>query len=156
MTNDSIVADTILNLAGEYLAARCNEKFENWPAEIAYFEEKILNPESESDSLFAIMDLAHTYLLMENSQTKSSHSGELSKFKPVSMKQYLPYRDTLLSLLPGAKGSLGKRFSFLPQGKLLQNIPNPALNFTNVFYRLEDKSSALIEISDIYNHAQVS
>jgi len=58
LTNDSIVADSTLLLTGEYLANRCNEKIENWPDEITWYENKIMNPGSEADSIFAILDLS--------------------------------------------------------------------------------------------------
>lgn len=150
MTNDSILADSILQKTAEYLAVRCNEKFENWSDEIAYFENIIINPDSEADSLFAIMDLAHTYLLMENSPAKSSYVGSMPGYRPASLNTYLPSRDTLILKFPGnEKGSLQYRLSKLQEGQLLQCIPNPADEQTTVFYKLTVNSEIQLVLADL-------
>ncbi|MCK9424248.1 MAG: T9SS type A sorting domain-containing protein [Bacteroidales bacterium] len=152
LTKDSIVADSTLSLSGEYLANRCNEKIENWPDEIAWFENKIMNPESEADSIFAILDLSHVYLLMENSPTKAAYIGALQQYKPKSLRQFIPYRDSLISLLPGDSKykQLLKRISNLNDGELLQNNPNPVVENTDIFYKVNSSGDILITITDIF------
>jgi hypothetical protein len=152
LTKDSIVADSTLSLSGEYLANRCNEKIENWPDEIAWFENKIMNPGSEADSIFAILDLSHVYQLMENSTTKAAYIGALQQYKPKSLRQFIPYRDSLISLLPrdSKYKQLLKRISNLNDGELLQNNPNPVVESTDIFYKVSSSGDILITITDIF------
>jgi len=153
ISNDSILADSNLFRSGEYLANRCNEKIDNWPDEIAWFENKIINPESEADSIFAILDLSHVYQLMENSTTKSAYIGALPKYKPKSPKQFIPYRDTLVSLLPGDQKhkQLLNRINGLNEGELLQNIPNPVVESTDIYYKINSSEAEIvISVTNIF------
>ena len=154
LLNDSIIGDSILTRLGEYLANRCNEKFENWPPEIAWFEDRIINPESESDSVFAILDLSSLYLLMENSQTKAAYIGTLPQYKPTSLKQFITDRDTLVSMLPGNQThkQLLNRICRLTDGELLQNVPNPVIGSTDIYYRTNSPGDIIITITDIFDH----
>lgn len=152
LTNDSITSDSSLAITGEYLANRCNEKIENWPDEIAWFENKILNPESETDSIFAILDLSHVYLLMNDSSLKASQIiGSLPQYKPKSLVHFKLYSDTLNSMLPADKNykRLMTKVNNLSQGELLQNIPNPVIGNTDIYYKLNLNGSIQIVISDM-------
>ncbi len=157
LTGDSILADSNLTRIGSYLAVRCNEQVENWPEEIAWLEDKILNPDSEADSIYAILDLAHVYLLMENNPVKSGYTGALPQFKRTSWKQYLPYHDSLVALLPGkpADKTLLSRLQNLKAGELLQNIPNPVINSTDIYYKLNAPGDVMLEITDVFNHTLI-
>jgi len=158
LTGDSILADSNLTRIGSYLAIRCNEQVENWPDEIAWLENKILNPGSDADSIYAILDLAHVYLLMENNPVKSGYTGALPQYKRVSWKQYLPYHDSLVALLPGkpADKTLVSRLQSLKGGELLQNIPNPVVHSTDIYYKLNVPGDVVLSITDMFNHTLIS
>ncbi len=150
-TNDSIQANTILQKLAISLSNDCDVKLENWPDAINHFESIINDPENLEDSIFAIIDLGYVYYLMENSGYKSAHSGQLTQYKPKSKEQFFDHRDYLLSLLPGdnmsapMKGNIAE----LKEGELLQNIPNPFIGSTQIWYKLDNESTVQL---NIYNY----
>lgn len=153
LTNDSIIADSVLSPIAKYFAKRCDEMIANWDDEIAWCEDRIVNPESATDSIFAILDLAYVYSLMENSPTKSTHTGTLTGFGLKPLKSYLPFRDSLISLLPVTQKTtrLLKKVLSLSAGELLQNVPNPAHTSTQLYYRLAYPGPVIITIYDMFN-----
>jgi len=143
LTTDSILANTSLLRVSDYFANRCNEKIGNWPAEINWFEAKIMNPELEADSIFAILDLGYVYFLMENEGKSSTYTGSLSQYKPKSLELFLPYRDSLLSLLPGnskPKQSL-KPDSNVDGGKFMLCYPNPFTTSIEINFKLTSSNN---------------
>lgn len=150
-TNDSIMTDTFLVKLGDFLANKCNIKIENWPDAIGWYESKILNPESAEDSIFAIIDLGYVYFLMENEGLKTTYEGALKQYKPESKEKYFKYRDYLLSLLPGETISeqFNKDLTNLTYGSLLQNVPNPFTESTQIWYKLDRSANVTISINDL-------
>lgn len=150
-TNDSIVADTLLTKLGDYLANQCDVKLENWPQAISWFENKIANPLCLEDSVFAIIDLGYVYFLMENQGLKAAYVGNMAQFKPETKEKYFEHRDYLLSLLPGEiiSDKLRNDLSNLSYGSLLQNVPNPFIGSTQIWYKLEKQANVIISITDL-------
>ena len=150
LTNDSIQADSTLAKLGDFLANSCNVQLENYPDAISWYENKIENPEIPSDSIFAIIDLGHLYLMMDTTGQSPTYAGRLTQFKPTSMERYSKYRDSLIALLPMVRSTdpLNKQLAKLQAGKLLQNIPNPFSSSTDIYYRLLNVTSAEIRIYD--------
>ncbi len=150
-TNDSIVADTLLTELGEYLANQCDVKLEYWPQAISWFENKIANPSCLEDSIFAIIDLGYVYFLMQNQGLKSAYVGNLPQFKPETMEKYFEHRDYLLSLLPGdpMNAKLRSELINLRDGSLMQNVPNPFISSTQLWYKIEKRVDVIISISDM-------
>lgn len=150
LTNDSInIASNLIELA-DNLANKCNEKLGNYQDCINWYENKILTSQSEDDSIFAAIDLGYLYLLMQNSGLKSTQTGQLKAFIPENQSKFEENRDYLLSLLPGKSidnpGIMP--IKNLPFGKLLQNNPNPFIDNTEVWYKLEKEANVTINISD--------
>ncbi len=150
-TNDSILADTILTALGNFLANSCDVRLENWSAAISFQENRILNPVSFQDSIFGIIDLGYTYLMMENRGSKFYYVGKLPGYKPNSLLEYQVKSDQLLKLLPEEDGdnSLKKNLDNLDNDKLLYNVPNPFSGVTTIYYKLSQPSNVVIKIFDI-------
>ncbi|MCK9401003.1 MAG: T9SS type A sorting domain-containing protein [Bacteroidales bacterium] len=150
-TNDSIAADTVLVKLGDILANKCDVKLENWPLAISWYENKITNPSCLEDSVFAIIDLGYVYFLMENQGLKSTYTGNLKQFKPESKEKYFEHRDYLLSLLPGETMSekLHQNLTNIAYGSLLQNVPNPFSENTQIWYKIEKQVHVTISITDL-------
>jgi len=140
----------------DFLANFCDIRIENYPIAIAWFEDVIQNPETMEDSIFAIIDLGYTYFLMENGQ-KSSYVGNMPQYKPVTVEQFEENRDYLLSLLPGDKLSEAMKESInaLKTGELLQNVPNPFNNSTQIWYKLDEEAVVAVNVFD-YTGKRVS
>lgn len=148
LTNDNIQKDTSLFLLSGFLYNKCNLKIANWESSINWFENIIQNPESIEDSIFAIIDLGYAYLLMENGGYKSSYIGQMTEHKPRSRNDFIEKRDYLLSLIPGDQmsDSHGMGISNLEAGELLQNVPNPFMSETEIWFKLKIDSKVMLKI----------
>ena len=149
-TNDSIIADTMIMHLGDKLANKCEVELENWMVAINWYEDMITNPLSFQDSIFAIIDLGYVYMLMDN-QEKSSYAGRLKEFIPETKEIYFEHKNYLLSLLPGERHK--EKFPEVSyksdQGRLLQNVPNPFSETTQIGYTLEHEALVSIIITDL-------
>jgi hypothetical protein len=103
LTNDSIVADTALANLGDFLANSCNVQMQDYPDAVAWYENKIQNSTDPTDSVFAIIDLGHLYLMMDTTGNRPGFIGLLPQYKPKTKAKYVTYRDSLINLLPFPK-----------------------------------------------------
>jgi len=140
------------------LANKCDEKLENYPDAIEWYESVIENPETLEDSIFAIIDLEHLYWQMgiDTNLRSAPYIGRLSQFKPKSFKAFKDHKDELLLLLNGGQSNKSGNQEteyfvdeITKNGELLQNIPNPFNGITKISYRLQIKSSVQL---NIYNY----
>lgn len=149
-TNDSIQADTTLTKLSVFLANKCEIEMENWQTAIDHFEDIIDNPESTEDSIFAIIDLGNTYLLMGDSTERGTVRGRMLQYIPKSREKFAARRNYLLSLLPVTKDRKkpGNMFETLQAGELLQNAPNPFASTTTVVYKLTEQGAVVLRVFD--------
>lgn len=145
-TNSAIQNDSVLAELSYFLANKCDVKMENWQPAISHYEDIINNPQTTEDSIFAIIDLGHTYYLMANSgNNRSMVKGILIEHIPDSKERFFAKRDYLLSLLP-----INRNKEYLYQesegNKLLNNVPNPTNNRTTIYYQLTTESIGNIQI----------
>lgn len=132
--NDSIQAYPRLKKQAKFLSNRCRLEIEDWQTAIDHYEDILDNPETPADSIFAIIDLGYTYLLMEASGNKAYYFGKMTEYVPISKDHYRETSNYLLSLLPFRKSdieSVDPIFNSV-QGALYQNIPNPFKNTTHI------------------------
>ena len=77
-------------------------------------ENKVAQPDSYEDSLFAIIDLSHAMLLMENSTNKSSTTTlKFPNYQVKSHEEHIVFRDHYLGLL-GLKATLPRAEASAP------------------------------------------
>lgn len=147
-SNSSIQSDSILAATGTHLSTKCDIKLENWSSAIEYYESIILYPESLEDSIFAIINLGYVYFVMENSGYKSACTGALVQYKPDSKEQFFGNRNSLLSLLPREQsdGTSKEGISVYLEVELLQNVPNPFTECTQILYNLSQESIVQLNI----------
>lgn len=134
----------------DFLITFCEIKQENWETAITWFEDVILDPETMEDSIFSIIDLGYTYLLMEEGGYKSAYTGAMLEHIPSSHEAYDEKREYLLSLIPGKQMSeeMQKDIQNLENGELLHNVPNPFSSSTQIWYKLDVESEVMIHIFD--------
>ncbi len=93
----SINNESLLGLA-DNLANKCNEKLENWQQAIDWYEEKIANPATLEDSVFAVIDLGYLYHKINNNiRGKSQHNSV--KESSMINNNFESTRDSLLLFL---------------------------------------------------------
>jgi hypothetical protein len=138
------------------LANKCDENLGNYPEAIDWYENKIENPETLEDSVFAIIDLEHLYLLMGNDTNlrSSSYIGKLCQYKPVSLKAFKNHRDELISLLHGQdhNQSVNPENLFItidPKNNCINIAPNPFTDRTRIYYDVDSETNIKI---NIYNN----
>ncbi len=152
LTDNVILNNPNLKKLSEKIANQCDIASENWEDAIGWLETEIESPESIEDSIYSIIDLGNTYLLMQNSGNKSSYYvGKYPEFKPKSKIAHFKTTEELLLLLPRDNSSQGQiqNLSSLDSGELLQNFPNPFKGSTQVWYKLENES--IVQLS-VYNY----
>ncbi len=140
--NTNIQQDVDLKKLAEKLTIECEVALKNYPTAIAYYENVIANPETNTnDSIFAVIDLGRTYEIMEADNDKSNYVGKMPELKPVSHKAYIENREKLLASIPrvNSQGNVPSNQNTIKnEGELLQNVPNPTKGITTIGYQLEN------------------
>ncbi|MFH1297868.1 MAG: T9SS type A sorting domain-containing protein [Bacteroidota bacterium] len=124
---------------------------------ILWYENDILNPASLDDSIYSIIDLEDTYLLMaadSNSDAGySNYIGTLVQYKPKTVIEFREIKEELINLL--FKEILEDDTKPLDQVlneqgyTLSQNHPNPFKTETILNYSIPEKCSVRISVSTI-------
>jgi tetratricopeptide (TPR) repeat protein len=144
--------DTALFNVADFLATRCNVVDKNWQPAIDWYENRIVNPPSYQDSVFAVIDLGDIHLMMAGdtlgTKGKPSCYYTLAHIKPNSKAEYEENKSELLATLPKIEKphtspSIPQTFK---KGVLSQNIPNPANGSTMVVYDILEEGTVEIRL----------
>jgi len=141
-------ADSALFDVADFLATRCNVVIQNWQPAIDWYEDRIENPPSYQDSVFAVIDLGDIHLKMENDSLKACRIFRFPNIKPKSRQQYEENKSALLATLP-KKDQPRPQHPLAGTGKkgvLSQNIPNPAKESTTIVYDVIEEGSVHLRI----------
>jgi tetratricopeptide (TPR) repeat protein len=150
-------ADSTLFDIAQFLSTRCNIIEKNWQPAITWYENRIQNPPTYQDSIFAVIDLGDIYLQMEADsanmelKAKSFIFSRFPNIKPKSRVEFEKNKSALLATLPQKK-SVQKEQPLAngnPKGSLQQNIPNPANQTTTIIYELYAEGNIEIQIYNI-------
>lgn len=149
-SNQVILANNDLKNTAYKLAVDCEVREESYMPAIEMLEELMADPTtSYEDSLYAIVELGYIYYLMENGNGKSSQVITSPQTKFVSRDLLDENTNNRLSLYfkgDVRKGSLEQNIQKLKNGELLQNVPNPFTGSTEIYYKLNLQSEALINV----------
>jgi type IX secretion system substrate protein len=151
LTNTSIVSDSSMKTLGIFLANRCNLSTKQWQAAIDHYEDIIVNPPTPDDSVFAIIDLGYTYLLMQNSAGRYVAMGKMTEYIPDSDQDFEAKSTNLLKLLPFVKSNNQANNdetinTDIKENRLLQSIPNPTNGITEISFMLNCQNRVIISI----------
>ncbi len=135
------------SLLAIYLYNLCMIKTGNYPAAISWFETIIDDPRSEADSIYAVIDIGYTYLLMESDSRYRGYVGRYPQYKPRSFDDYLSNRETLL------KDMLDQTTEAVPELPvyvvLEQNHPNPFNPETTISYSIPAEGQVSLTVYNI-------
>jgi hypothetical protein len=118
----------------------CDVKAKQYDTAINWYENDILNPASVEDSIYSLVDLSDTYMLMQADSGSKSFSnnfhGKLIQYIPKNHQEYVTRRQEWIKLLfkddplnpKGNEGSLIKDY------ELSQNNPNPFSTTTEISF----------------------
>jgi len=135
---------------------KCDVEMENYPDVITWFENDILNPASVDDSIFSLIDLGDTYLLMQaDSNMKSSfltYTGSLTQYKPKNREEYIRNRNEWIKLL--FEDQVYIKDDLLDNNRnetslVKQNIPNPFSATTDVSFTISEASKVIVYVTNI-------
>jgi len=119
----------------QFLANYCAIKMEQYPEAISFFEAIISDPDTELDSVYAVIDAGYTYLLMGNGG-KSGYIGKMAELKPKSEKEFRIMRDKLLTKLFGIIETEPEEPNIEYAFELKHNYPNPFNSSTTISFSL--------------------
>jgi len=134
--------DSLTNHLIYRLKNKCDIEMENYMDAITWFENDILSPTSEQDSLFSLIDLSDTYMLMEaDSSLKSTQNyiGSLAQYKPKTRESYVEQREEWINLLFSDDPTIPENENHWKQDDanvIKQIIPNPFNQSTEVWIEL--------------------
>jgi len=138
LTETAVIAEPRLEELGKDLANKCDEKLENYPDAISWYESIIQNPPSIEDSIFAIIDLEHLYWQMgiDTNLRSIPYTGSLVQFIPKSFNGLRNHRDELLGLLHGGKNHVSDENETIEvtEEYFIKNLPNPFTSTTTFDY----------------------
>ena len=142
-----------MNLAA-HVANWCNIENEDYSAAIDWFESQIESPPSFEDSIFAIIDLGYTYMLMESGGSRSSsYIGRYPEYKPVSRQAYEKNRNYLIDLLfksyAGQHQDQNLTNNELTTYNLTQNFPNPFKESTDIIFHISEAARVSIKVYNV-------
>jgi hypothetical protein len=141
-------ADTTLFDVADFLATRCNVVDQNWQPAIDWYENRIENPPSYPDSIFAVIDLGDIHLSMESDSLKAARVLRFPNLIPKSKKEYEENKAELLATLPKIDDPRSQHplAETNKKGVLSQNIPNPANGSTTVVYDVIEQGTVELRI----------
>ena len=147
-------ADSTLYDKAQFLATRCNVKSKQYTPAIDWYENRIENPPSYQDSVFAVIDVGEIYLLMEQDDELELKARPISRFPELRPKTRVAFEKTkadLLATLPQKQTTKPRQplANGNTKGALGQNIPNPATESTIIVYELFSDGFAEIKIYNI-------
>jgi len=156
-------SDSNLFDVAEFLATRCHVKARHWQPAIDWYENRIENPPSYQDSIFAVIDLGHIHLMMEGDTLGGTRGGKhlchyrLANMKPKSKQEYETTKTSLLATLPQTPNLAPQTPYPIPQtphptpltsknGALGDCIPNPTHGDATISYEIYKEGVVEIQI----------
>jgi len=139
-------ADTALFDVADFLATRCNVLLQNWQPAIDWYENRVENPPSYPDSIFAVIDLGDIHLMMESDSLKGARVLRFPNLIPKSRKDYEENKAELLATLPKTDKPQHPLAETGKKGVLNQNIPNPANGSTTVVYDVIEQGQVELRV----------
>jgi len=155
-TASGLHADSLSDHLAYRLGNMCNVEEKSFSEAIAWFESDISTPASIDDSVYSLIDLSDTYMLMQaDSGLKSSiagSAGTLAQYRPRNIQEYVTRTNEWIRILfqdqPFDENGTNSQFN--PGYLLNQNNPNPFTTSTQLTYYLPESGDISIVITNIF------
>ena len=144
LANETIDSYESLSETAEDMANWCDVYAGNYEEAIAYFEDIILNSNDEDEIIYAEIDLAYTYMLMEE-EGNTKTVGQLTNRKPQSYTAYRQRRNDLVKELLDNNESEHSEELVAKSKNRVKVYPNPSKGSVNFECKL--KNSARVTLS---------
>ncbi len=153
-TELTIQADSTLRKLADFLISMCEIKLEHYQEAIDRFDSIIQNPESMQDSIFAIIDLAYVYQLMQDSSSRNIYIGKFPQYIYSDYKSFAESREYHLNLLHNdniinKKNPKNENISEIS----LECYPNPFKR--QLFVNISTKKQSYIEVVILNSIGQI-
>ncbi|MCK9218947.1 MAG: C25 family cysteine peptidase [Bacteroidales bacterium] len=155
-TTAALHSDSLTDQLIYRLKNMCSVAKENYTEAIDWFENDIMNPASENDSVYSLIDLSDTYMLMQaDSGLKSSmanYMGTFAQYKPKNRQEHTIRSDEWIKLIFKDKpfDEEKKPSELTDQGYAIdQNNPNPFRVTTQLSYTIPISGTVSILVTNI-------
>ncbi|HPS63160.1 MAG TPA: C25 family cysteine peptidase, partial [Bacteroidales bacterium] len=155
-TTAALHADSLSDQLTYRLKNLCTVENGDYPAAIEWYENDIMNPLSVNDSVYSLIDLSDTYMLMQADpglkSSSAGYTGFLARYKPQNRQEHQARCNDWIKLLFTDKAFDGERKGKDAAEKefsLEQNTPNPFTGITNFTYTLPVNASVCVIISNV-------
>lgn len=139
--------DELIEVANKY-SVLCDVIDMNYPEAIQEYENILSNFPSYTDSIYAIIDLGYTYLLMEENSPKLNYTGRYPQFKPTSYVEFTTEREALLSSLMSSPENQSNDANIT--SPVIQSVfPNPFRNSISFSFTLPTRDFAEVYVYNI-------
>lgn len=148
-------ADSMTDHLVYRLMNQCDVIAENFNNAITWYENDILNPASVADSVYSIIDLSDTYLLMQaDSGLKSNANnihGQLIQYIPKDRQDYVARRQKWIEILftDDPVNTDGKDNIQPYDYELSQNNPNPFFSATELSFVAPKDGDVILTVTDM-------
>ncbi|MDD3051820.1 MAG: T9SS type A sorting domain-containing protein, partial [Candidatus Cloacimonetes bacterium] len=125
--------DDRISKLSDYLYNYCNIEKKDYAAAIDWFEGILENPPSLADSIYAVIDIGYTYLLMDADKSVCNYTGRIPHYKPDNTEKYYSDREVLIrKLLESSEEYQTPEYTT----QLYGNYPNPFNPSTTIVFSI--------------------
>lgn len=152
-TTSNLHADSLSDIMADRLSARCDIQMKNYPGAITWYETNIQNPVYYEDSIYSLIDLGDTYLLMQadslNQSKTLNFTANFPYLKPSTLNQYNYDRNEWIWLLyrdrKKNEGTISDEKGINKSGIIFAK-PNPFIDFTELTFSIENNCKVSVSV----------